>query len=269
MMAINIAALVVIQRGGFDPQSLQQIYDTYVFLQVLAVNGFLPITFTLTNLYLVGMLSWFLILLSTVTVALSVATLASVGHFDPSEADMKSLAILAASGGPQECDGKKPGIYCLRTMEYNYGVDFFYGEQIIPNYAYRILGFCLANMAILIGCQPQVKNLGIVRSAQHYAITRVNDAARLVWALSRTIHCQTATRIHSHMGLAARTCSKHMLDLTVFSKTPPVMWSHRWCQGRTDRLKSTRAWQFCFEGALRIHQHSRSVVFEAASPNPA
>ncbi|KAL8923045.1 MAG: hypothetical protein Q9208_004857 [Pyrenodesmia sp. 3 TL-2023] len=128
VMAINVAALVVVQRGGFDPQSLQQIYDTYVFLQVLAVNGFLPITFTLTNLYLVGMLSWFLILLSTVTVALSVATLASVGHLDPSKADMRSLATLAASGGPQECDGRKPGVYCLRNMEYNLRVGYFYGD---------------------------------------------------------------------------------------------------------------------------------------------
>ncbi|KAL8837913.1 MAG: hypothetical protein Q9176_005389 [Flavoplaca citrina] len=139
MLAINIAALVVIQRGGFDPQSLQQMYDTYVFLQVLAVNGFLPITFTLTNLYLVGMLSWFLILLSFVTIALSVATLACVGQFNPSVADMTSLAELAASGGPEECDGRKPGIYCLRTMEYNFGVDYFYGGQNIPNYAYTIL----------------------------------------------------------------------------------------------------------------------------------
>ncbi|KAL8976940.1 MAG: hypothetical protein Q9205_007162, partial [Flavoplaca limonia] len=140
MLAINIAALVVIQRGGFDPQSLQQMYNTYVFLQVLAVNGFLPITFTLTNLYLVGMLSWFLILLSFVTIGLSVATLACVGQFNPSEADMTSLAELAASGGPEECDGRKPGIYCLRTMEYYYGHGYGSSGPDIANYAYTILG---------------------------------------------------------------------------------------------------------------------------------
>lgn len=120
MLAINIAALVVIQRGGFDPQSLQQMYNTYLFLRVLAVNGFLPITFTLTNLYLVGMLSWFLTLLSSVTIALSVATLASAGQFNPSVADMTRLAELAASGGPEECDGRKPGIYCMRTTDYGW-----------------------------------------------------------------------------------------------------------------------------------------------------
>ncbi|KAL9626867.1 MAG: hypothetical protein Q9204_006977, partial [Flavoplaca sp. TL-2023a] len=140
MLAINIAALVVIHRGGFDPQSLQQMYDTYVFLRVLAVNGFLPITFTLTNLYLVGMLSWFLTLLSFVTIALSVATLACVGRFNPSVADMTSLAEIAASGGPEKCDGRKPGIYCLRTMQYSYGVASGYDGPNVPNYAYTILG---------------------------------------------------------------------------------------------------------------------------------
>lgn len=139
MLSINITVLVVIQRGGFDPHSLQQTYDTYVFLLVLAANGFLPITFTLTNLYLVGMLSWFLILLSTVTVMLSIATLASVGRFNPSEADMRNLKTLAASGGPPECDGFQPGIYCLRTAGFTYW-DRFYGDQDTPTSTFRILG---------------------------------------------------------------------------------------------------------------------------------
>ena len=139
MMAINIAALVVVDRGGFNPQSLQQIYNTHIFLRVLAINGFLPITLTLTDLYLVGMLSWFLILLSAVTVILSIGTLTSVGRFDPSEPDMSILKTLAASGGPRECDGIQPGIYCLRTMEYNHGWDYFSGNQSAANYAYWIL----------------------------------------------------------------------------------------------------------------------------------
>ena len=139
MLSINITVLVVIQRGGFDPQSLQQTYGTYVFLLVLAANGFLPITFTLTNLYLVGMLSWFLILLSTVTVVLSIATLASVGRLNPSEADMRNLKTLAASGGPPECDFFQPGIYCLSAGEFSYW-DLFYGDQDTPTSTYRILG---------------------------------------------------------------------------------------------------------------------------------
>lgn len=74
MTATNIVALVVIGRGGLDPQSLQQIYNTWIFLKVIALNGFLPITFTLTNLYIVGMSSWYMTLTSCVTVIFSVAT---------------------------------------------------------------------------------------------------------------------------------------------------------------------------------------------------
>ncbi|KAL8852646.1 MAG: hypothetical protein Q9221_002526 [Calogaya cf. arnoldii] len=251
MLAINIAVLVVIQRGGFEPQSLQQIYDTYVFLQVLAVNGFLPITFTLTNLYLVGMLSWFLVLLSTVTVALSVATLASVGHFDPNETDMKSLATLAASGGPEECDGKQPGIYCMRTMGLNWGSPSFNGGH---SDAYRTLGFCIANLVLLVGCQLQVKNLGIVRSVRHYFNTRLNGALRFVWILSKVAYRQIATRIPSHMSQAARNYWAQMSNLANLNNTPLVSASYRWCSVKTARLRSTRCWQFCLESASRIQQ---------------
>ncbi|KAL8662826.1 MAG: hypothetical protein Q9168_008197 [Polycauliona sp. 1 TL-2023] len=179
MLAINIATLVAIQRGGFEPRSLQQIYDTYVFLQVLAINGILPITFTLANLYLVGMLSWFLVLLSSVTVVLSIATLASVGQFNPSETDMRSLAKLAASGGPPECDGMQPGIYCLQVMGHSSNLDSSYGDQSVPVYAWKILGFCLVNMALLIGRQLQIQNTSVVRSTRRYAEVRLYGTAHL------------------------------------------------------------------------------------------
>ncbi|CAL8584026.1 hypothetical protein XPA_009634 [Xanthoria parietina] len=174
MLSINITVLVVIQRGGFDPQSLQQTYGTYVFLLVLAANGFLPTTFTLTNLYLVGMLSWFLILLSTVTVVLSIATLASVGRLNPSEADMRNLKTLAASGGPPECDFFQPGIYCLSAGEFSYW-DLFYGDQDTPISTYRILGFCLTNLALLVGSRLHIEDLAVVKSA-HSQLTSLVSA---------------------------------------------------------------------------------------------
>ncbi|KAL9034816.1 MAG: hypothetical protein Q9180_005199, partial [Flavoplaca navasiana] len=259
MLAINIAALVVIQRGGFDPQSLQQMYHTYVFLRVLAVNGFLPITFTLTNLYLVGMLSWFLTLLSFVTIALSVATLACVGQFNPNGADMTSLAELAASGGPEECDGRKPGIYCLTTMEYSYGVDYVYGGPNSPNYAYTILGFCLVNIALLIGCQLQVGNMKIVQSAQAWVSTRVIDSARLVGALFKILHRRIVNCIHPTIGHGALMYWEYMADILVSSKTPLSMWY----AARTARLRSTRAWRFCTESASIVHQQVQTLSWQS------
>ncbi|KAL8992287.1 MAG: hypothetical protein Q9169_007216 [Polycauliona sp. 2 TL-2023] len=246
MLAINIATLVAIQRGGFDLKSLQQIYDTYVFLQVLAVNGFLPITFTLANLYLVGMLSCFLVLLSTVTVVLSIATLTSVGKFNPSEADMRNLATLAASGGPPECDGMQPGIYCLQLMRSNSGVDDFYDGQSIPKYAWTILGFCLAILLALIGCQLQIQNTGIVRSTQRYVTPKVYTTARFVTALSRVVHRETANRLPSGISHAARTYWNQTLNLLVILEAAPVV--------HTTRLKTTSIWQFCTEGVSHMHQ---------------
>ncbi|KAL8893900.1 MAG: hypothetical protein Q9192_004810 [Flavoplaca navasiana] len=259
MLAINIAALVVIQRGGFDPQSLQQMYNTYVFLGVLAVNGFLPITFTLTNLYLVGMLSWFLTLLSFVTIILSVPTLASVGQFNPSVADMTSLADLAASGGPKECDGRKPGIYCLRTMEYNPGVDYFYGGQNVPNYAYTILSFCLVNLALLVVCQLRVGNIKLVQSAKAWVNTRVIDSARLVGALSKILHRRMVNCMHPTISQGARMYWEHMADMMVSSKTPLIM---RY-SARTAKLRSTRAWRFCTESASIVHQQVQTLSWQS------
>lgn len=155
MLATNTAALVIIQRGGLDPQSLQQIYNSWIFLKVITVNGFLPTTFTLANLHLVGMLSWYLILLSGLTIALSTATLAAVGTFNPSEREMHDLATFAASGGLLECDGIQPGVYCYAPMT-SYqsptnGHDHHQDLSSIENAPHQILTFCLVVMALLVG----------------------------------------------------------------------------------------------------------------------
>ena len=107
-LATNIAALVVVERGGFDPESLQQIYQNYAFLNEIALSGILPITFTLFNLYLISMISWYLIFLSSLSIVLSIATLGVVGHFSPSESDLKALAAVASKGGPSECGNMQP-----------------------------------------------------------------------------------------------------------------------------------------------------------------
>lgn len=59
MMATNIAGFVVEKKGGLDPDSLQELYETYIFIKVIAVGGYLPITFTLLNLHMIKELSWY------------------------------------------------------------------------------------------------------------------------------------------------------------------------------------------------------------------
>lgn len=127
MVAINIAAEVVLRWGGLQPQSLQQIYNTYVFIKVLAISGFLPITFTLFTLHMIGMVSWYLLTLSFFSIALSVGTLLVIGDFNPSQADLDALGSWYSAGGPESCGYVQPGAFCYNPVD-RYVNDSNYGE---------------------------------------------------------------------------------------------------------------------------------------------
>lgn len=57
MMAMNIAALVDKHRGCFDPKSLQQLYNNKILIRSISPSGYLPITLTLFELHIVGIIS--------------------------------------------------------------------------------------------------------------------------------------------------------------------------------------------------------------------
>lgn len=57
MMAMNIAALVNKHRGCFDPKSLQQLYNNKILIRSISPSGYLPITLTLFELHIVGIIS--------------------------------------------------------------------------------------------------------------------------------------------------------------------------------------------------------------------
>ncbi|KAL8922118.1 MAG: hypothetical protein Q9172_003692 [Xanthocarpia lactea] len=198
MLATNIAALVVIGRGGLDPQSLQQIYNTWIFLKVIALNGFLPITFTLTNLYVVGMSSWYMTLTSCLTVMFSVATFATVGKFDPSASDMEDLKIVAASGGPVECDYRKPGVYCYNPIQSS--DRYYYISWNLDKDAEYILAFCLTIMCLLLGHMFKIQNLAVVRSIICKGQERFLMLARSLW--TRQVLLKISTYIAPIMALS-------------------------------------------------------------------
>ena len=77
MLATNIASLVAEKSGGLNPMSLQQLYNTYVLIKVIAIGGYLPIIFTLLNLHMIKKLSWYLITLSIATIAVAIIILKS------------------------------------------------------------------------------------------------------------------------------------------------------------------------------------------------
>ena len=148
MMAINIAALVNRNSGGFQPNSLQQLYNTYVLIKSISISGYLPVTFTLFTLHLVDVVSWYLLVLSIVTVIVSIATLFVIGSFSPSQKDMDYLSQQAISGGPVTCGARNLAVYCFRP------VGGAYGDSTDPaSGAYSMLAFCLVVLVLLVAHQ--------------------------------------------------------------------------------------------------------------------
>ncbi len=149
MLAINIAALVNINIGGFQPNSLQQLYNTYVLIKSISISGYLPVTFTLFTLHLVDVVSWYLLVLSIVTVFVSLATLFVLGSFSPSQDDLNYLSQQALSGGPASCGTKNPFVYCYSPAS----GDDDYDSTDPSSGAYSMLGFCLVVLILLVAHQ--------------------------------------------------------------------------------------------------------------------
>lgn len=149
MLAINIAALVNRTSGGFQPVSLQQLYNTYILIKSVSISGYLPVTFTLFTLHLVDVVSWYLLVLSVVTVLVSMATLFVIGNFSPSQDDMNYLSQQALSGGPESCGTNNLLVYCYNSIG---GVED-YNSTNPASGAYSILAFCLVVLILLVAHQ--------------------------------------------------------------------------------------------------------------------
>ena len=137
VLAINIAAQVDRTRGDLEPQSLQELYNTWVLIKTVSIGGYLPVTFTLFTLHLVNLVSWYLLSLTICAVSVSIATLLTIGNFKPSDADIKSINITASTKGPVACGEHTPGAWCYIPN------DFYYSESDPSSGAYSMLGFCV------------------------------------------------------------------------------------------------------------------------------
>lgn len=188
-------------------------YNTWIFLKVIAINGFLPITFTLTNLYMVGILSWYMLVISTLTVALSIGTFAAVGTFNPSELEMQNLAKIADSGGPQECTYKQPGVYCYSSIS-------DYSSSTVDSDATSILSFCLVVMFLLLGHRSNLLGRAPVRRLRRIVLAGLLSSALDICAFLRHLRSHRSTMIFaSKTKKAARTCMKNISkSLNLFSK---------------------------------------------------
>ena len=177
MLATNIASLVAEKRGGLEPTSLQQLYNTYVLIQVIAIGGYLPITFTLLNLHMIKRLSWYLLILSVVTIAVATTTLKSGGStFAPTSKDFSLINETAALPGPISCGYQNLIPWCYHRQHDKSFLGF--NSSSSGSGANGILVFCLITLVIIVVdhfCQSEnrhqrnlnrwiLKKLGIVTS---------------------------------------------------------------------------------------------------------
>ena len=148
VLAINIAAQVDRAKGGLQPQSLQQLYNTWVLIKSVSIGGYLPVTFTLFTLHLVDVVSWYLLSLTICTASVSIATLVTIGNFNPSDADIGSVSLASSTNGTTSCGGRSPGAWCYRPGSTNYNI---YSD---PSHgAYSMLGFCVFILFLLMAKQ--------------------------------------------------------------------------------------------------------------------
>ncbi|KAI4267838.1 MAG: hypothetical protein L6R35_006822 [Caloplaca aegaea] len=139
MMAVQVAAIIIVRGGGFESKNLQQLSNSYSAITLVAICGYLPVVFTLVNLHGAGKNSWYILLLSTVTVAISGGTAFNTRRFEPSPNDMASLRKI--TGSWRSCGNKNPTTFCLsrRTVD-----PFGYGGG-----ALHIFIFCLIILTFL------------------------------------------------------------------------------------------------------------------------
>lgn len=146
MLAINIAALVNRRSGGFQPSNLQQLYNTYILIKSISISGYLPVTFTLFTLHLVDVVSWYLLVLSVITVFVSTATLFVIGNFSPGQDDLNYLSQQASTGGPDSCGKNNLLVYCYEAIGEYKSTDPASG-------AYSMLAFCFVVLILLVAHQ--------------------------------------------------------------------------------------------------------------------
>ena len=151
MMAINFAALVNKSQGGLDPTNLQQLYNNYILIRSVSVSGYLPVTLTLLGLHIVGMVSWYLLILSTLTVGVSIATLIDLGSFTPGQSDLSAIASVAEDENLKNCGGMNWTVYCLQTLDQGANA------HVDPsNGADNALGFCLIVLVFVLAEQSHI-----------------------------------------------------------------------------------------------------------------
>lgn len=186
MAATSIAALITTVRGTSDPESLQKVYNNYVFIKISTISGFLPVSFTLFLLHLANLTSWYLIMLSSCSIILSIVTLGNLGTFKVTQSDFATLENLLSTGGPSECGGFRPHYWCLQVL----GDQLSPGDSLtnIDGKIWGILGFNLFVICLIISSKAkllQPKRLYSIPRLLSSPIRRTRVSDRISRAVAR------------------------------------------------------------------------------------
>ena len=138
MIAVQIAAITSISRGRLQPKSLQQLYNNWQAVRGISVGGFLPVTFILLSLQSVGKRSWYLTLLSTITIFVSAASLAITGAFSLRTEDL--IFLRTQTNDIRACGNHDPTTYCL---------DLPADSALGDNSRFTVLGFSLCVLGLI------------------------------------------------------------------------------------------------------------------------
>ena len=147
MLATNIAGLVVQKEGGLDPDSVQSLYNDYIFIKVIAIGGYLPITFGLLILRMLGSMDWLLLILSIVSVGVAIGDLKTKREFKPDENDLSDILDTSLQGGPSSCGNNNPVAWCYNWMGVN---SYGFRQTNDGSGGNDILAFSLVTLVLLV-----------------------------------------------------------------------------------------------------------------------
>lgn len=92
MLATDIAGLIIQTIGGLALEIFQQLYNTYIFIKIIAIWGYLPIAFGLLTLRMLNKAGWYLLALFVAPVGAAIGNLYKKRKsFSPSSEDLTYL----------------------------------------------------------------------------------------------------------------------------------------------------------------------------------
>ena len=125
MFAVQVSAIASLNARLFGATSLQQLRNNYCVVTVLAFGGFVPITFVLLELRRLHQNSWYMLVISALTVAMSAATFHTASKSKLAAMDLSPLQGTSYMG----CGLANPVGFCLNHGCRQYASDNGLGQR--------------------------------------------------------------------------------------------------------------------------------------------